>query len=58
MAAIVTPARCYVCGRLMLDAEAVAMDIAPARQAFAEPVLVHQHCSPSLAGRYTAPDTA
>ncbi len=38
--------RCYACGRPMPAAESVAVDLAPAGQAFAEMVLMHQRCSP------------
>jgi hypothetical protein len=37
--------RCYECGRPMLPGDEVEVDVAPARQAFAELVLVHQGCS-------------
>jgi hypothetical protein len=43
--------RCYECGRPMACGDGVEVDLAPAGHAFAEPVLMHQRCSPSLAGR-------
>ena len=41
--------RCYGCGRPMLDGDRVEVDLAPAGHPFAEPVLMHQRCSPPIA---------
>ena len=41
--------RCYACGRPMLGGDGVEVDLAPAGGAFAEPVLMHERCSPALA---------
>ena len=37
--------RCYKCGLPMLGGDGVEVDLAPASQAFAELVLMHQRCS-------------
>ena len=41
--------RCYECGRPILGGDGVKVDLAPAGHAFAEPVLMHQRCSPRIA---------
>ncbi len=38
--------RCYACGRPILGGDGVEVDLAPDGQAFAEPALIHQRCSP------------
>ena len=41
--------RCYACGRPMLGGDGVEVDLAPAGHPFAEPVLMHERCSPPIA---------
>ena len=41
--------RCYGCGRPVLRGDGVEVDLAPASHPFAEPVLMHQRCSPPTA---------
>ena len=41
-----TALRCYGCGRPMQGGDEIVVDLAPARHAFAEPVLMHPRWSP------------
>ena len=43
--------RCYGCGRPVLGGDGVEVDLAPAGRRFAEPVLMHQRCSPAISAR-------